>query len=267
MTDVITSARNPRIVELRKLDQRKHRYEQRRFTVEGLQSLHMALDAGVQALEVFYCEALFAGDEAPALLERFREAGAALLPVSVEVMRGVSERDAPQGIIATFALVEQPLDALRVSRDGLVIVLDRVSDPGNLGTILRTADAVGAGAVILITPSTDPFDPKTVRASMGSVFNLSVIQTADVDALFGWLRDYALRPIGADAVRGQRWTACNWQGGVALVLGNEARGVSADVGAHIDTWAALPIAGKADSLNVAVAAGVLMYAWVEQNRH
>lgn len=265
MTDIITSTRNPRIIELRKLDQRKHRAEQGRFAVEGLQSLHMALASGAPPLEVFYCEALFTGDEAPTLLAKFREQGANLLPVSVEVMRSLSERDAPQGIIATFALIERDLAFLRLTGRDLIVVLDRLSDPGNLGTIVRTADAVGATAVIIITPATDPYDPKTVRASMGSVFNLPVVSTGDTAALFDWLRENNIRPIGADAPRGQTWAQIDWHGSVGLVLGNEARGLSDDVSEQIDTWAALPIAGKADSLNVAVAAGVLMYAWVAAN--
>lgn len=265
MSDVITSARNPRIVDLRKLDQRKHRVEQGRFAVEGLQSLHMALDSGVQPLDVFYCEELFAGMAAPTLLERFRQSGSSLFPATAEVLRSLSERDSPQGIIATFKLLNRSLESLSITGSELVVVLDRLSDPGNLGTILRTADAVGAGAVIILTPASDPFDPKTVRASMGSVFNVPVVQTDDVTRLFAWLRERSICPVGADAGRGSKWTELDWRGGVALVLGNEARGLSADVTAQIGTWASLPIMGKADSLNVAVAAGVLMYAWVERN--
>lgn len=262
---MITSARNPRIVGLRKLDQRKHRQAQGRFAVEGLQLLHMALDSGAQPLDVFYCEAMFTGTEAPALLTRFQETGANLFPVSAEVMHSISERDTPQGMVATFALIDRTLDSLRLTGRELVIVLDRLSDPGNVGTILRTADAAGASAVILITPAVDPFDPKTVRASMGSLFNLPVIETGDAAGLFAWLEGQNLRAIGADARRGDRWTRVDWRGGVSLVLGNEARGLSDDVSARVHTWAALPITGKADSLNVAVAAGVLMYTWVAEN--
>jgi RNA methyltransferase, TrmH family len=265
VTDLITSARNSYVVEARKLDQRKHRQQQGRFAIEGLQLLHMALDSGAPPLEVFYCEELFAGDEAPALLDRFRQSPADLLPVSSEVMQTLSERDTSQGIFATFALIDRPLDSLKFLGRELVIVLDRLQDPGNLGTILRTADAAGASAVILLTPCADPFDPKTVRSSMGSLFNLPVIQTGDVDRLFMWLDNNGIKPIGADAKTGKMWTHCDWRGGVALVLGNEARGLSDDVSSYIQTWASLPIKGKADSLNVAIAGGVLMYAWVQAN--
>jgi TrmH family RNA methyltransferase len=264
-TTTITSTRNRRIVEARKLDQRKHRERQGCFLVEGLQILHMALDAALP-LEVFYCEKLFAGTEAAALLERFRQTGADLTAVSEHVMQALSERDAPQGIAATFALFETSLETRHLTGSELVIVLDRLQDPGNMGTLIRTADAVGAAAVILIEPCVDPFDPKTVRGSMGSLFNVPLVRTGDVPALFDWLRDQGLKAIGADVHQGQTWGQGLWKDGVALILGNEARGLSEDVCAHVKNWAKLPIVGKAESLNVAVAGGVLMYAWLQANQ-
>jgi TrmH family RNA methyltransferase len=262
---LITSTRNHRIVEVRKLDQRKHRQRQGRFLVEGLQILHMALDAGACPIETFYCEELFAGAEAPTLLERFRQTGADLVAVSEHVMRSLSERDAPQGITATFALFETSFEEIQLTGSELVVVLDRLQDPGNTGTLIRTADAVGAAAVILVEPCVDPFDPKTVRGSMGSLFNLPLARTEDLPALFDWLSDQGLRPVGADAHQGKAWGQGVWQGGTALILGNEARGLSEDVRTYVKDWARLPIVGKAESLNVAVAGGVLMYAWLQAN--
>lgn len=264
--DVVTSTSNRRIVEARKLDQRKHRERQGRFLVDGLQILHMALDAKVCPTEVFYCGSLFTGDEAPALLERFRETGADMVPVSERIMRALSERDTPQGLVAAFATPETELQALEPPHLGLIVVLDRLQDPGNVGTLIRTADAAGAGAVILIGPCVDPFDPKTVRGSMGSLFNLPLARTADVTGLFEWMENNDVQAVGADAHQGRAWDTELWQGNLALVLGNEARGLSADVRPHIEHWARLPIVGKAESLNVAVAGGILMYAWLREQQ-
>lgn len=264
---IVTSARNPRIVEARKLSQRKHRQEQGRFLVEGLQLLHMALDAGARPVEVFYCEEQFGGDEAPALLRRFQQTDADAIAVSPGVMQSLSERDTPQGLVAAFALFEARLDQLQLSGGELVVVLDRLQDPGNMGTVIRTADAAGAAAVVLIEPCVDPFDLKTVRGSMGSLFNLPMARIADAPELFAALRRCGLCIVGADAQLGQAWGQGVLHGGVALVLGNEARGLSEDVRGHIDAWARLPIAGKAESLNVAVAGGVLMYEWLRLNRY
>lgn len=263
---IISSTRNRRVIEARKLDQRKHRRHQGRFLVEGLQLLHMALDAGAQPVEVFYCEDQFVGTEAPNLLDRFRQANADLLAISPRVMEVLSERDVPQGILATFALFETPYRSLPLTGRELVVVLDRLQDPGNLGTLIRTADAVGAAATILIEPCVDPFDQKAVRGTMGSLFNLPLVQTADVPGLFSTLADKGLRLVGADAQLGEAWGEGLFRGGVALILGNEARGLSDDIRHHVEAWARLPIVGKAESLNVAVAGGVLMYTWLRANR-
>lgn len=265
MSEIVTSTRNPRVVEARKLSQRKQRQQQGRFAVEGLQLLHMALDGDQHPQDVFYCESLFTGSEAPALLERFRQAGAIMIAVTEDILHALSDRDTPQGIVATFKLETPGLDAVTPRGNEMVIVLDRLQDPGNLGTILRTADASGAATVVLLTPCADPFDPKTVRSSMGSLFNLPVIQVDEASLLFDWLQNSGLRPVGADAHQGALWTAYGWHGGRALILGNEARGLSDDVQPHIHDWVHLPVMGKADSLNVAVAGGVLMYAWVAAN--
>ncbi len=265
MSAAITSTANRRIVEARKLAERKHRQQQGRFLVEGLQLLHMALDAGARPLEVFYCESRFAGTEAVALLDRFRRTDADLVAVSEHVMGALSERDTPQGIVAAFALPQTPFQEIPLAGRELVVVLDRLQDPGNVGTLIRVADAVGAGAMILLEPCVDLFDPKTVRSSMGSLFNLPVTRTGETAALFGWLRGKGLRLVGADAAQGELWGRGLWAGGVALVLGNEARGLSPDVRPYLEAWARLPIVGKADSLNVAVAGGVLMYAWLQAN--
>lgn len=263
--ETITSVRNKHIVALRKLDQRKHRQRQGRFAVEGLQLLHMALDAGARPLELFYCEALFAGPEAPALLTRAAALGSRALPVSEVVMRALSDRTAPQGLVATFGLLWRSWAAMPVGATDLVVVVDRLNDPGNLGTIIRTADAVGAAAVALVTPCVDPFDPKTVRATMGSVFNVPLIEVEDPSSLFARVKQEGLRVIGADAHLGRPWDDSIWPGGAALILGNEAQGLSDDLRPAVDAWASLPMVGRAESLNVAVAGGVLMYAWLRGN--
>jgi TrmH family RNA methyltransferase len=265
MADRITSTRNPKVVEARKLDQRKHRREQGRFVVEGLQLLHMALDAGYAPSQVFYCPGMFAGPEAPSLLESALAGGAEVLEASETVLEALSSREAPQGLVATFALWDTSPTRLPLEAGGLVLVVDRLQDPGNLGTLIRTADAVGAAGVALITPCVDPFDPKTVRATMGSLFNVLLAQAEDVPALFSLLHGHGYTSIGADAHLGAPWGGDLWHGPTALVLGNEARGLSEDVRAQVRAWANLPMVGRAESLNVAIAGGVMMYAWLRAN--
>ncbi len=260
----ITSRQNRRIVEARKLAEKKHRQQQGRFMVEGIKLLEMALRAGMPAREVFICREQLA-DTAGSLLDQLEANCATLVAVTPEVIQSLAERDAAEGIVAIFDLFETALAELHIDKQALVLVLDRLQDPGNLGTLIRTADAVGAAAVVLVEPCVDPFDPKVVRGSMGSLFSVPLVRTGNVPGLFDWLHTQGLVAIGADAHNGIDWGTGLWAKRVALVLGNEARGLSADVSVQIDAWARLPIAGKAESLNVAVAGGVLMYAWLQGN--
>jgi TrmH family RNA methyltransferase len=261
---MITSTSNRHIVQARKLRQRKHRQEQGLFLLEGLQLLTMALDAGHAPAQVFYCSEQFAGAQGPALIDRFAQTGAELLQVTPQVMAALSDRDGPQGIVATFPLFAARLADLRLAGSELVLVLDRPQDPGNLGGLIRTADAVGAAAVVIVEPAVDPFDPKAIRASMGSLFNLPVVLTADPDALDA-LAQRGILPAGASEHEGEPWGETALIGGCALVLGNEARGLSPDVSPRIRRWVSLPMRGKAESLNVSVAGGVLMYLWLRAN--
>lgn len=263
-TPTITSRRNPRIVEARKLAQRKHRERQGRFLVEGVLLLELALTAGATPQEAFYCQGQLDEPQGPALLNALEQAGAELVGVSPEVMDSLAERQAAEGVLATFPLPEYRLDDLDLAHRSLVLVLDRLQDPGNLGTLIRTADAVGASAVVLIEPCVDPFDPKTVRSSMGSLFNLPVVRAENIRKLFLYLSQRGLRAVAADAHQGVSWGEGLWHQGVALVLGNEARGLSPDVQPYIENWARLPVVGRAESLNVAVAGGVLMYTWLRE---
>jgi TrmH family RNA methyltransferase len=225
----------------------------------------MALDAGLSPVQVFYCSSQLTADDGAVLLDRFRQIGVELIEVSPAVMGALSERDSPLGIVGTFALFEASLRDLSLRGRDLIVVLDRLQDPGNLGTLIRTADAVGATAIILIEPCVDPFDPKTVRGTMGSLFNLPLLRTSDVTDLFSWLKNKGLRLVGTDSRRGAVWGEGVMAGGVVLVLGNETRGLSNDVCSFVEAWARLPIVGKAESLNVAVAGGVLMYTWLRAN--
>jgi len=274
----ITSVRNRRVVEVRKLTQRKHRERQGRFLVEGLQILAMAVErmqedaAAVRPHEVFYSEELFTGEIALRLLRDLVEAGADPVHVEPHVLDKLSEREASQGLAATFEIgaLDAPLDELTAatsSEPGLILVLDRLQDPGNLGTLIRTADAVGAHAVVLLEPCVDPFDPKTVRGTMGSLFSVPFARVSDVEELWSWVCRRGLRPVGADAAEGRTaWDEEALTGSVALVLGNEARGVSPDLRDQLTDYVGLPMGGKAESLNVSIAGGVLMYEWLRVNR-
>lgn len=276
---MITSTKNPRIVQVRKLAQRKHRQRQNRFLVEGLQLLALAAEMmaapatgrQIVPLEIFYSEALFTGETAPRLLRQFIEAGAEAVPVSPHVLDAISERDTSQGLAVTFELarLEQSIDQLAAANrqvSGLLLILDRLQDPGNLGTLIRTADAVGAQGVILLEPCVDPFDPKTARGTMGSIFTVPFARAQNAGDVLPQLAKMGYHLVGADARRGETtWRSSALVGPVALILGNEARGLSPELHHHLSHYVSLPLRGHAESLNVAVAGGVLMYEWLRVN--
>ncbi|MCG3210189.1 MAG: 23S rRNA (guanosine-2'-O-)-methyltransferase RlmB [Anaerolineae bacterium] len=276
---MITSTKNPRIIDVRKLDHRKHRQRQDRFLVEGLQLLALAMEMQAKApgkivpRDIFYCADLFTGDTAPRLLAQLTAAGGAPVPVAEHVLNAISDRDTSQGLAVTFQLskVEWPIEALLAAiKPGqspkLVLVLDKLQDPGNLGTLIRTADAAGVTAIILLEPCVDAFDPKTVRGTMGSIFTVPFARVQHPAELLPRLAGLGYRLVGADAPRGQTvWNSTALAGSVGLVLGNEARGLDPELQPHIAGYVSLPLLGHAESLNVSVAGGVLMYEWLRVN--
>ena len=149
----------------------------------------------------------------------------------------------------------------------LIIVLDRPQYPGNAGTIIRTADAVGAEYVVFIEPAVDAFAPASVRASMGSIFAIPTLRTDDIQAIGAWAKRANLRLVGADAAEGDVvWQSDAMRGTIGLVLGNEGEGLQPDLQALLDASVNLPQRGNAESLNVSIAGGILMYEWMRVNR-
>ena len=280
MTNIITSAANPRIVEARKLTQKKHRLQQNRFAAAGLQILGMALEGmssprmvgHIRPLDVFFCEELFTTDTAPRLLAGLLAAGATGTAVSQQVLATLSDRELSQGLVATFALdaLLHSLDNMQAPSDSkprLYIVLDRPQYPGNAGTLIRTADAVGAEYVILIEPAVDAFAPGSVRASMGSLFAIPTLRTSDIEAIGTWAERLGIPLVGADASDGDViWESGAMRGSIGLVLGNEGEGLQNDLLQQLNATVTLPQRGSAESLNVSIAGGVLMYEWMRVNR-
>lgn len=280
MKDIVTSTANPRIIEARKLTQKKHRLRQNRFTAAGLQILGMAIEGiastrmadRIRPLDVFFCEDLFTTDTAPRILAGLIAAGATATPVSQRVLETLSDRELSQGLVATFAIdsLLHSLEELPTrTNEGpqLFIMLDRPQYPGNAGTLIRTADAVGAEYVILIEPAVDAFAPASVRASMGSIFAIPTIRTDNISAIEAWAKRVNLRLVGADAAEGDVvWESDAMRGSIGLVLGNEGEGLQPDLLQMLDCTVRLPQRGCAESLNVSIAGGILMYEWMRVNR-
>lgn len=262
-SDPITSVSNPRVKGLVRLRERRHRDESGLFLVEGYRELDRALDAGVDIGEIYACPGLFLGGNEPRLIERAVAAGAELVELAEAPFRKVSYRDRPEGLVAVARRFDTGLGRLEPHGDSLVLVVEAIEKPGNLGTMLRTADAAGVGAVVVCDPTTDPFNPNVVRSSLGTLFTvpLAVATTADTVAA---LRSRGIRAIATTPATSRLHWEADYRGGVAVVVGSEQYGLSDAWLAAADERVRIPMSGSADSLNAAMAAGVVLFEAVRQ---
>jgi TrmH family RNA methyltransferase len=257
----LTSIRSPRVKSARQLAKRALRQRARLFLAEGPQAVGEALAAGDVVTQLFVTAA--AQPRHTELIELAAGQGADVHLVSGEVMTELAQTITPQGVLAVCRFVDVPLAGVRAG-SRLVVVLASVRDPGNAGTVLRTADAAGAGGVIFAGSSVDPYNSKCVRASAGSLFHLPVVTGIPVDEAVRVLRDRGLQVLAADG--GASTTLDDLQSAgqlgrpTAWLLGNEAWGLPADVLDLADEAIAVPIYGRAESLNLAAAAAVCLYA-------
>lgn len=252
---VTTSLANERVKYARSLYRERVRTREKRFIIEGTRSVEEALRAGVGPVLAFFTERLRTVEQGPALLARLQQAAGCLVEVSPEVMASMSETVTPQGVLAVVSMPEQPWPA-----HGLVIVLDSLRDPGNAGTILRTAWAAGAAGLATTTGTVDPYAPKVARAAMGAHFHLPIRTGLDASEL---ARLLAGRRIILAEQGGTPYWELDWRGDAALIIGGEARG--AEVASSLaEAQAAIPMAGDAESLNAAIAAAVLLFEALRQ---
>ena len=255
----ITSTKNPRVKAAIALRDRRTRDETGLTLVDGVRELARTLAGGARAVEVFVVE--HALDEAGAdAVGLARSGGAAIVPVTGGVLDRLGYGERSEGIVATVRIPDVSLDRLAgvLPPDPLVVVLEGVEKPGNLGAVLRSADAAGADAVVVADPRTDLFNPNAIRASLGTVFAVPVAAGSS-EAVRAWLESAGIPMFAARVGAAIAYTEADLRGPAALVLGSEADGLT-------DAWAgpgvtdvSLPMLGVADSLNVSVTAAVLLY--------
>jgi len=266
MSDVpIASLQNPRVKEVVKLRQRSHRDAQNLFIVEGYRELRRALDNGRRPATLFVCEAIFLGKNEPTLIEQCRQAGAEIVPCTPPVFKKIAYRERPEGLLAVLPQVHLALANLKLPKRPLLIVAEAIEKPGNLGTILRSADAAGAAAVIVCDQCTDIHNPNVVRSSTGTLFSLPIVETSSAEAL-AWLRLNNIQILAASPHAEKDYTATDLRTGTAIVVGAEQYGLSGLWMQEADTTVRIPMHGQADSLNVATATTILMFEAVRQRQ-
>jgi RNA methyltransferase, TrmH family len=257
----LTSIRSPRVKAARQLSKRALRLRAKSFLAEGPQAVGEALACDGVVSQLYVTAAAHA--RFAALADQATRRGVPVQAVSGDVMAELAQTITPQGVLAVCRFVDVPLARLAVAASRLVVILANVRDPGNAGTVLRTADAAGADGVIFSDASVDPYNSKCVRATAGSIFHLPLVVGAPVADAVRAMREAGLRVLAADG-RADR-SLDKLEPGLlgrptAWLFGNEAWGLPADVAALADQVVAVPIYGQAESLNLAAAAAVCLYA-------
>jgi TrmH family RNA methyltransferase len=257
MPKKVTSAANATVKLLAGLRLRKYREESGLFLAEGVRTAMEALEAGAAPKIVAYAPQV-APREVKALADACAGAGSACIEVSEKILAKIARKDNPQPLIAAYARVIRSFAEIRPAAAGLFVALDRVRDPGNLGAVIRTSDAVGAAGVILVGDCCDPHAPDCVRAAMGSIFRVPVY-VGDEAQFLALAARWPGTVAGASQKSRQHYRAARYKWPVLAVLGSEQSGLSPAIERACAMTVGIPIPGKAESLNLAVAAGILLY--------
>lgn len=263
MAREITGFSNPLVKRVRSLREKKFRKAEGLFLAEGLRILTEARDAGVLPEMLFH-----AGSDHPLaqdLIAAMEAVGGDVIETSPDILAKISGKDNPQAVVGVYRDRLTPLDQIDRASADIWIVAQSLRDRGNLGTILRTGDAVGAGGLMLIDDCVDPFSVEAVRASMGALFTQHIV-TARWEEFVPWLRQGPGQLVGTSLNTNHDYQGPKYQAPVFLLVGNEAQGLPESYEAECDLLVKMPMLGKADSLNVAVATAVMAYEVLNQKR-
>ena len=260
---LITAYSNPLVKQVQRLREKRHRRADGLFLAEGLRILTEAREAGYLPEHLF-----FAGDHGrhPLVIDLVAATeanGGEAIETTPEILSKLSGKDNPQAVVGVYREFTRTLGSLDRADAGIWLVAERLRDPGNLGTIMRTGDAVGAGGLILIGECVDPFSVEAVRASMGALFTVPIVQTGWTEFL-QWLRAGLGQLVGLSLDTEHDYRAARYAAPTFLLTGNEAHGMPADYATACDLLVKIPMLGKADSLNAAVATAVMAYEVLAQ---
>jgi len=260
----VTSLANPIIKDIKALSDKKTREQSGTFMAEGLKLVIDAIELGWSIRTLVYAKAAKGKPLVEQMAAKTVAAGGLVLEVSEKVLSSVTRRDNPQMVVGIFETRWKPLRDIRPQQGETWIALDRVRDPGNLGTIIRTADAAGASGVILVGEATDPFSLETVRATMGSVFAVPVAR-ATMDEFIAWKKTAGVQVVATHLAGSVDYRTIDYKKKpVVLLMGNEQSGIPEQLAKEADALARIPQQGRADSLNLAVASAVMLF---EARRH
>jgi TrmH family RNA methyltransferase len=259
MSRAVTSLTNPTVKAVRALHLRKAREETGLFVAEGLKIVTEAVELGQPPRTLMYGQEAQTHPLLRRAIDATRAAGGEVIEVTHDILAKVSRRDNPQAVVGVFAQVFTPLADLKPQAAPCFVALHRVRDPGNLGTIVRTADAAGCGAVILVGECCDPFSVEAVRATMGSIFAVPIVRASEAE-FAGWRSSWPGSVVGTLLSAEVDHRQATYAKPALVLMGNEQQGLTPDMAALCDVNVKIPMRGRADSLNLSVATGIMIYA-------
>lgn len=261
----IQSLQNPRVKNLVKLRNRRDRDRQKQFLIEGYREISRALEKGFPLTELYFSPEWFLGENEPALLQQAAQRGTKLYALSKPAFSKCSYRDRPDGLLAVGNQWNHDLSQFTPGEVPFLLVIESIEKPGNLGTILRAADAAGIDAVLVCDPVTDIFNPNVVRASTGVLFSMPVY-TAESQRMIDFLKERNITLAATTPDGNTEYTQAHLTGALALVMGSEQYGLSPLWLEQSHLKLLIPMAGQADSLNVAMATAITLFEAVRQRR-
>lgn len=262
-TETISSLKNPLIKQVVKLRDKRWRDRLELFPIEGYREVLRALQSSVKIESLLICPQYFLGENENSLIELAEQRAARIQPIAKDAFLKISYRDRPDGLLAIAKPMNWHLTDIKLSQQPLVVVVESIEKPGNLGTILRSSDAVGTDAVIVCDPVTDIYNPNVVRASIGTLFSRPVVQ-AGVKETINWLREHKFSIVATSPEAATNYTDTQLTGNIAIVMGSEQYGLSDPWLTVADIKASIPMRGRADSLNVAMATTLVLYEVLRQ---
>lgn len=262
--EIICSRQNPLIKETIKLQQKKYREETGRFLLEGIRLVEEAVTAG-RLEEVFVEESLCSSKRGQELFRSIEKSSLRYFQVSKEILKALAETESPQGIVGVARQAGTSLADLKI-KNGLILIIDGLQDPGNLGTICRTAWAAGVDALFCLPGTVDSYNGKTIRATMGGIFHVPVVTGVDWNTLREWCKVQGFQLVAGDLRADKRHFDLTYRERIALLIGNEAQGLLTVQPEDVDELVIIPLMDQAESLNASVACGILIYEVIRQRK-
>jgi TrmH family RNA methyltransferase len=248
-----------KLKELVKLKTKKGRKTQKRFLIEGMRLCEEMANSNWEAESVLFTGSFQNSSSGKKLLQKFERKNVKTIPVKSEEVKKLSDTVTPQGIICVVKIKKYSLDELWSKRSNIILALDAIRDPGNVGTLIRTADAFGIDGVILSSDSAELYNPKVVRSTMGSIFHLPIFDEIDLEKTIPQLKKRNFKIYGTDVREGKDLEELDCSGKICLLIGNETEGLNKNLLELSDEIIRIPIFGRAESLNASVAGGILLY--------